>query len=121
MREGEIYRERESRRKIGVLRGGDTPRTRETGAHLAFIITLCFRENIFLIFEESRGKVEGEAEAIKGEEKRTSGISKNGKKGEGHTENEKYGVFFFEENIFFICKLMREIAIITEATTRDRY
>jgi len=44
------------------------------------------------------------------------------KRGEGYIEEEKYGVSFSVENIFFICKMMREIAIITitEASNNER-
>lgn len=55
MKEGEIYGERESKKKNGKMRRALLEHGELKVAHSAFIV-LCFRENIFLIFEEFSGK-----------------------------------------------------------------
>lgn len=51
MKEGEILGERESKKKNGKMRRALLEHGELEVAHSAFIV-LCFRENIFLIFEE---------------------------------------------------------------------
>lgn len=53
--EGGICRERESRKKNGEMRWALLEHGKQEVAYSAFIM-LCFRENIFLIFEEFSGK-----------------------------------------------------------------
>lgn len=55
MKEGEILGERESKKKNGKMRRALLEHGELEVAHSAFIV-LCFRENIFLIFEEFSGK-----------------------------------------------------------------
>lgn len=83
-REGELRKKNEEmKRRWMLLEHGEQKK-----AHSAFI-ALCFRENIFLIFEEVSGKerrTEGEAKAIKGEEK--SGERREMQKGISEGEEE---------------------------------
>lgn len=82
-------------------------------AHSAFIV-LCFRENIFLIFEEFLEEGWRRAEVIKRRREEIVVEAKGDIEGwEKRKAKEKQRFFFSEENIFFICKMMREIAIIT--------
>lgn len=55
MKEGEILGERESKKKNGKMRRALLEHGELEIAHSAFIV-LCFRENMFLIFEEFSGK-----------------------------------------------------------------
>ena len=123
-REGGIRRERGSRKKNEEMKRRALQEDEKLEIAYSAFIVLCFRENIFLIFEEfsvkgrrrgrsdQRGRKESKKEYPQGFEKR----------GEGYIEEEKYGVSFSVENIFFICKMMREIAIITitEASNKMR-
>lgn len=55
MKEGEILGERESKKKNGKMRRALLEHGELEIAHSTFIV-LCFRENMFLIFEEFSGK-----------------------------------------------------------------
>lgn len=50
-----MYRERKWRKKNGKMRSALLENGAQEVAHSAFIV-LCFRENIFLIFEEFSGR-----------------------------------------------------------------
>lgn len=117
MRESGICRGRGSRKKNEEMKRRALEEDEKLEvAHSAFIV-LCFRENIFLIFEEfsvkgrrrGRSDQRGRKESIRAKEDIHEGLRRE----EGYIEEEKYGVSFSVENIFFICKMMREIAIIT--------
>lgn len=113
-REGGIYRKRELRKKNREMRRALLEHGEQKEAHSAFI-ALCFRENIFLIFEEvsrkDRRRGRSDQRRRKGNVKGKGNI--RGRRGGIHRGEEVNGVSLSEENIFFICEMMREIAIIT--------
>lgn len=130
MKEGEIYGERESKKKNGKMRRALLEHGELEVAHSAFIRALLQREYIpyfrrvlgeRLKKRRSKEKKKENIE-IKGDiegRKKT----RQGGAGEGGGEREAATFLSPKRNIFFVCKMMLEIAIITiitEASNNER-